>query len=440
MAQLNSKFLCTILASGGPDLPFDEQPTLYVFPFDRQPEQAFKIYSDDGLSVDLIREARLNASQPTVLLIHGWLGGINNEYWLSQARSTILRSNLINGQVTGFRENTIVVDWSKFAEGSLYTATQNSLTVSHRLGKMLRRLHQLNAITPQLTHCIGHSIGAHICGQAARIAFLNVTTPTSVPSPWRNLATTKSLSQVKMGRITGLDPGGFCYELNIRNETLYAGLRPSDAHIVDAYYTNRSPFGNRYQVAHYNVRINEGSLQRACRVWRNSTHATEYFRATMRFLFGNIGHNDILTCDHYFATELATQALSETPHCSFVSYACDSYRSFVRGRCGRCETRNQCYAMDFEYQRPSPSTKNIWERLNVYSTTSKTNSTSAERQNAVATSGTLYDERLVYFMRTRSVAPLCSEYETGRRSNARTNVRTTIVQTTTNKCSYRPDL
>lgn len=410
MAQLNSRLLCTLLARGEPDLPIEDQPTLYVFPIDKQPERAFRIYADDDISADLVREARLNASQPTVLLIHGWLGGINNEFWLSQARTTVLRSNMLAESVTGFKANTIVVDWSQFAEGSLYTATRNSLTVSKRLGRMLRRLYQLDAITPQLTHCLGHSIGAHICGQAARIAFLNVTTPTSVPSPWRNLQTVASSSQVKLGRITGLDPGGFCYELNIQNESIYAGLRPSDAHLVDAYYTNRSPFGNRYQVAHYNVRINNAFLQRSCQVWRNSTHATEYFRATVRFLFGNVGHNDIITCDHYFATELAHQALSGTPHCSFVSFSCDSYRSFVRGRCGECASNEQCYSMDAEYQKPTPSIMNIWRKLKA-DAKQVANQNIGNVQNEVATSGTLYDDRLVYYMRTRSVAPLCSKYD-----------------------------
>lgn len=426
-ARLNNRVLCSLLKRET-DQKNQDQPTLFVFTKSQNDrDRAFRVYADDEITPDMISEAQLAPRQATIILVHGWLGGLQNEIWLSEAKNTALDAsdelkmdnnnyNDIDGNNNNddddeleYRPNVIVVDWSEFAQGSLYSATQNSHKVARRLGRLLEQLARVGSLKPELMHCLGHSIGAHICGQAARMAFPAQPQPAS-SEPYGSGQDKRLARRQRLGRITALDPGGFCYELGIKNETNFLGMRPSDALLVDAYYSNRSPFGNKYQVAQYNVRLDNGFFQRSCSVWRNSSLATEYFRATVRFVLGQVGHNDILTCDHYFATRFSHQRLSE--ECSYVSYACDSYRNFLRGRCASCAKQSpttstrQCYAMDFEYQKSNPSNKRALEHIERHS------SLLNEHIEAVgAPPGAVpYARRRAYYTRVANREPYCSKW------------------------------
>lgn len=412
LARLNNRLLCTFLThESEPDN--EDQPTLYVFNDVTSMDRAFRIYADDEINLDMLREAQFDSTQMTIFLVHGWLGGIHNELWLSEAKNVALKHSKANeddNNLFSFKPNVVVVDWSDLALGSLYTATQNSRKVSTRLARLFRELAFVGNLKPQLMHCIGHSIGLHICGRAAREAF---------PQPASSKA---NLSQLmawnKFGRISGVDPGGFCYELDIRgSESSFEGMRPSDALLTDAYYTNRSPFGNKFQVAQFNVRVNDAFFQRACSVWKNPEIAREYFQATVRFLMGNTGHNDLLTCDHYFATKLAAQSLqfeqtnettlnsltnSNELSCSLLAYSCQSHSDFIRGRCGLCRRNSplDCYPMDFEYQRARPSIQHAWSHLERYTNFTR-QADDIDRPVAAGgpTGSIAYEKRSIYYMR-----------------------------------------
>lgn len=71
-------------------------------------------------------------------------------------------------------------------------------------------------------HCIGHSLGSHICGFAGK-AF-------------------KASTNRKFSRISGLDPAG----PEFRGKTLLDRLDSSDADFVDVYHTNMGSHVNRY--------------------------------------------------------------------------------------------------------------------------------------------------------------------------------------------------
>lgn len=466
---------------------YEDQPTLFIFNNVFNREHAFRIYADDDISSSMVEEADFDPEQMTIILVHGWLGGIHNELWLSEAKNAALqgsfarrynsaqfyttsrnmsssaRNSSINNELpemnyvnedlkaqkngdrqqrqhqyryqsqsqsqkqqqqqhNHFRPNVIIVDWSEFAQGTLYTATQNSHKVARRLARLLEQLTTIGKLKPELMHCLGHSIGTHICGQAARKAFppsrFDLDRPDYIPVGDPQIDNSlrairrNHLPRQRMGRITALDPGGFCYELGIKNETTYLGLRPSDAILVDAYYSNRSPFGNKYQVATYNVRINNGYFQRSCSVWRNPEVATEYFRAAVRFTLGNIGHNDILTCDHYFATRFASQLLPKS--CSYVAYACDSYRNYLRGRCGLCNSPRQCYPMDFEYQRANASISNAIEQMLRYSTLKHDEFGKQQDlfggETAQPPGGVPYASRQIYYMKVDYDKPYCGKF------------------------------
>lgn len=404
VARLNNRVLCGLLRRETERHNL-EQPTFFVFTRQNGRNRAFRIYSDDEVTYEMVEEAQLEPEQPTIILVHGWLGGLRNEVWLSEAKNLAVgtrdelpldHQEIRANETNKYRPNVIVVDWSEFAQGSLYTATENSYKVARRLGRFLEQVARVGHLKPEYMHCLGHSIGAHICGQAARQAFPVQPQPAG---SGRDLA-----GRHRFGRVTALDPGGFCYELEIRNETKFPGLRPSDALLVDAYYSNRSPFGNLYQVAQYNVRLNNGFFQRPCSVWRNSTMATEYFRATVRFVLGNVGENEVVTCDHYFATRFAHQSLPED--CSYVGYACDTYRNFVRGRCGHCNSPSQCYSMDFEYQRPNPDNRRALAHIERHSSLFKSQFNQGTDDSPPG--GVPYGQRRAYYMRVANREPYCS--------------------------------
>lgn len=378
LKQLNSPFLCPLLApqtlnardtsdlqSNAGDESHDDQPTLYVFNDRYNHDKAVRIYADDEITRDmLLREAQFDATQLTVLLVHGWLGGIHHEQWLSGVKNMAATMRGTSSNSTVFRPNIVVVDWSELAHGSLYSATRSSIVISRRLSRLLGELVRVGGLRPELMHCLGHSLGAHICGRAARLAFPSV--------PGAELSRNASLASLgvapRMGRITGLDPGGFCYELGVRDEHTYTGMKPSDAHIVDALYSNRVPFGNRHQVALYNVRINNAVTQPPCTLAGNAERARDYFRTAVSFLMGGsrAGGEEKLTCEHFFATRLAMQ--SPPNECSYVAYACSSYADYLSGRCGACEdaTPMRCYPMDFEFQRAQPSVQHALEHIARY--------------------------------------------------------------------------
>lgn len=397
---------------------------MFAFNNNFNKDQAYRIYSDDEITERISDEAQFDARQMTLIFVHGWLGGIHKELWLSEAKNVALENSFLSSNAgddnsylrhwlqqaglrspqtsepTAFRPNVIVVDWSEFASGTLYEATQNSMKVSRRLARLLAQLAGRAGLRPDLMHCLGHSIGAHICGQAARRAF---------PAESRRHFEEKlSAPERRFGRITGLDPGGFCYELDIRNETKFLGLRPSDALLVDAYYSNRAPFGNRFQVAQYNVRLNNGYFQRPCSVWRNPEVAREYFRTAMKLALAQSHSNEVLTCDHYFATRFAAQLLP-TSSCSYVGYHCDSYRNYLRGKCGLCDSPGQCYAMQFEYQTKNPSIERALKHIRSHSSYFYHASAGGGSRSSPP-GGVAYEERRSYYMRISDEAPYCSEF------------------------------
>jgi hypothetical protein len=86
-----------------------------------------------------------------------------------------------------------MVDWAEGAAGpDYYQAHLNARIVGEKTAKFINDSH----IRPFKVHCIGHSLGAHVCGYIGR--------------------------KMKLGRITGLDPAGPLFDENKR-------LRETDA-------------------------------------------------------------------------------------------------------------------------------------------------------------------------------------------------------------------
>lgn len=399
LLAVSSPILCPVLLRE-PSNNYTEEPILYVFNNAHNVNQSMRIYPDDEITKELVEKSRFDPEANTFIIVHGWLTGVNTTFYQQAGKNIALGATVTGGsrlrrmERQKYRPNVILVDWSQQSRLSLWSASAALERVARRLAQKLRQLAIVGGLKPELMHCIGHSFGAHICGQTARFAF---------PAGSGGGGGNSSTSLGRMGRVTALDPSGQCFELGVKDESTYVGVRPSDALLVDALISNNSPFGNIYNLAQYNLQINNGRRQENCSVL-NPEVATSYFVDTVGFLLGNQANAQTITCDHFYATRFLYEELS--PICSFIGYTCQSYEDYVRGRCGECSGAEQCYAIDNEFQKALPSVEHSLEHIARHS--SYLDPFSVSRNQAPAGS-VQYDNRRVYYIRTQNGTPYCSE-------------------------------
>ena len=84
-------------------------------------------------------------------------------------KSESLCSSLSTGLVTGFKYNVIAVDWGKIAMDMIYpTARYHVEGVGQYVGQLLSTLYNSSLIRADKLHLIGHSLGAHVAGNAGK--------------------------------------------------------------------------------------------------------------------------------------------------------------------------------------------------------------------------------------------------------------------------------
>lgn len=169
-----------------------------------------------------------------VVLIHGF--GSKKGVWAGSMKDEIFENDP--------RENLAVltVDWSKGASASLWDpagsynkAVANTRYIGLATQKMVSCLERDHLSETHLeVHCIGHSLGAHVCG------FLGNALEASTGS--------------KMFRVSGLDPAGpqFTTELVPGTLSIYKPLESyprdqrldeTDAQVVDVVHTDGNQWG-----------------------------------------------------------------------------------------------------------------------------------------------------------------------------------------------------
>lgn len=110
-----------------------------------------------------------------------------------------------------------------------YQAATNTRYMGVAVAKMLDSITNIletttNKVTNINLHCVGHSLGAHICGFTG--------------------ATLHTISHVSLQRISGLDPAGpmfaidVPYPFNWLNISPDARLNKNDANFVDVIHTD----------------------------------------------------------------------------------------------------------------------------------------------------------------------------------------------------------
>ncbi|CAF0813991.1 unnamed protein product [Rotaria sp. Silwood1] len=146
------------------------------------------------------------------LIAHGYAERWNMDWRWDWVKD--MKNELLNNKV---KENfcVIAIDWEKGArEINFITAVANADIAGEHLAEFI----QNNHIDPKRLHCIGFSLGAHLCGFASNNYFVI------------------SNKRAKFARITGLDPSGPL----LRKASVDKRLSLDDADFVDCIHTSRT--------------------------------------------------------------------------------------------------------------------------------------------------------------------------------------------------------
>ncbi|XP_071052469.1 pancreatic triacylglycerol lipase-like isoform X1 [Onthophagus taurus] len=165
----------------------------------------FIYYSRSGAaSVQLqtidINTADIDAGKNVKIICHGAFTDSNADWY-----NPMINAYLDKGY------QVIAIDWGKYAKNILQFVSKSD-HVGNLVGEMIVNIHKTKGVDLSNVHLIGHSMGAHVSGYAARFVF--------------------SQTSSRVGRITSLDGA---------SKTVILGktaLSPSDADFVDSIHTS----------------------------------------------------------------------------------------------------------------------------------------------------------------------------------------------------------
>ncbi|KAM5132566.1 pancreatic lipase-related protein 2-like isoform 2-T2 [Mantella aurantiaca] len=234
-----------------------------------------------------LNASSFSTSRRTIFIIHG-MGDRAENNWVSDMCHELLLVEDVN---------CIGVDWRRGSGNVLLyvQAANNGRLVGAEIAHLLKRLQATLNYSPFNVHIIGHSLGAHIAGEAGK----------RCPG---------------IHRITGLDPARPYFEYTAPE----VRLDPSDASFVDVIHTDTEPLtglGMDQPVGHYDFYPNGGKHMVGC------PHK-------LVSLFKGNDLVQALGCDHFRAFLYYTDSIRSPG--GFVSYPCDSYKGFTSGSCFSC--------------------------------------------------------------------------------------------------------
>ncbi|XP_028172070.1 phospholipase A1-like [Ostrinia furnacalis] len=179
----------------------------------------------DLFSEDWLRQSGWEPSHETILLIHGYAGG-DDTLPIAVLRDAYLRRG-------GY--NVLMLDWGSLCQPPCYVAAVHNLRpvarcVAEALGSLRRA-----GLRPDRLTCVGHSLGAHLCGILANYLTF------------------------RLNRIIGLDPA----RPLIRSAPALR-LDPGDARAVHVLHTNAGRYGEAARLGHADFCLNGGRSQPYC--------------------------------------------------------------------------------------------------------------------------------------------------------------------------------
>lgn len=130
------------------------------------------------------------------LIVHGFAETWNMSFrwnWVDDMRNEMLANSAERDRVC-----FIAVDWEGLARGGVYMANYwRAIDNMEIAGRIMAEYFKANQINEKNVHCIGFSLGAHMCSIFYKVYFRKFG--------------------VKLDRITGLDPAGPFFKVNIIN-------------------------------------------------------------------------------------------------------------------------------------------------------------------------------------------------------------------------------
>ncbi|XP_068897887.1 lipase member H-like [Tenebrio molitor] len=172
---------------------------------------------------DWLRQSIWDHTKEDIILIHGYAGG----------DGTLPMAVLRDAYISVGSYNVWVVDWGRLAQPPCYRAAVHNLkAVGRCTGDLLMGLRAAGLMADKMT-CVGHSLGAHICGLISQYVLFRVH------------------------RIIGLDPARPLVPSQSR-------LDSGNAAAVHIFHTNAGHYGESGKSGHVDFCINGGRIQPFC--------------------------------------------------------------------------------------------------------------------------------------------------------------------------------
>ncbi|KAK9892865.1 hypothetical protein WA026_022546 [Henosepilachna vigintioctopunctata] len=286
-----------------------EQRPVSYFPEDlEQIEPRFLLYTrrhhkkpyifdlDDD---NIIEHAPMNHRKPIYIISHGFLE-TGTIAWIKLMTHELL----ISGDCS-----VIVVDWHGGSSPPYTQAVANIRLLGAITAHLIADVASYtNSKGLNNVHCIGHSLGAHLCGYVGY--------------------TLQKKFNLTLGRISGLDPA----EPHFGKTQAPVRLDRTAAKYVDIVHTDASEFllnglGIVEPIGHVDYYPNGGSDQPGCnmKTYQHYIYQEDSFFKGIRKYIG---------CNHIRSYEFFTESIN--PKCSWYTMSCSSYEDFLDGKCFEC--------------------------------------------------------------------------------------------------------
>jgi hypothetical protein len=280
---------------------------------------------------------------PSYLIVHGWQSSKSS--WMTEMKNELFKQNE--------KINVFIVDWG-------YGSDVSSNDFSNKFGYETSIKFMQNTTIREIwsylgyyannswiiesrryagildIHCIGHSLGGHVCGLTGKLA--------------------KASTGLKFARISALDPAGPCFDAYAKSNR----LDKEDADYVSVIHTS-GLLGFSSPLGHTDFYPDGGTRQPGCYPVSKESPPTKGitivslllcdrnidFGIETRSVMEISARNEMNTyalpnifsvCSHSRAYEYFMESInSNKSSCEFVSTRCSSWKNYRRSRCSTCQ-------------------------------------------------------------------------------------------------------
>jgi len=236
--------------------------------------------------------AVFNPALRTVFTAHGWNSDASSS-WQNGMKNVLLDREDINVVTVDWGTCARLLNYPKAASNTRTVGAQNALVFSNLLGVAVS--------SPSRMWCMGHSLGAHVCGHTGM----------------------KMPTGSELGRVTGLDPAGPSFA---PNSDVTVGINPTSGTFVDIIHTDTT-YGTIRNLGHIDFYPTGGASQPGC-LLSDLYNEDNYDKMTDD---DEIELHNI--CDHGRAHEFMVESVKND--CFRATQRCTDYNS-LPGSCTAC--------------------------------------------------------------------------------------------------------